>query len=94
MRTRQNTAVQDRIAGSGVGEAMWAWLSLLTLMHVLGRVGAAGERVSPPRVRIAHAGESRVTSRLAGRERGDPIAERSSLAQNALMPVSARPTVS
>ena len=57
-------------------EAVWAWLSLVTLVICWDASARLEERVSPPRVRIAHAGDGK-----------------HDLAQNALMPVSARPTV-
>jgi hypothetical protein len=60
-------------ARSATREAAWAWLSLVTLILCWDASSRLEERVSPPRVRIAHAGE-------------EP-------AQNALMPVSSRPTV-
>jgi hypothetical protein len=36
---------------------MWAWLSLLTLVLCWDASARLETRVSPPRVRIAHAGE-------------------------------------
>lgn len=36
----------------------WAWLSLLTLVLCWDAAARLEMRVSPPRVRIAHAGES------------------------------------
>ncbi|MGH8186282.1 MAG: hypothetical protein ACREUC_06940 [Steroidobacteraceae bacterium] len=57
-------------------EAAWAWLSLVTLILCWDASARLEERVSPPRVRIAHAGD-----------------RDGEAAQNALMPVSARPTV-
>ena len=70
MQARSATIVTGR------REAAWAWLSLVTLILCWDASSRLEERVSPPRVRIAHAGD--------GKEE---------LAQNALMPVSARPTV-
>jgi hypothetical protein len=37
---------------------MWAWLSLLTLVLCWDASARLETRVSPPRVRIAHAGEN------------------------------------
>jgi len=43
---------------------MWAWLSLLTLVLCWDVSARLETRVSPPRVRIAHGGESRDEVRL------------------------------
>ena len=63
-------------ARSATREATWAWLSLVTLVICWDASARLEARVSPPRVRIAHAADSEDES-----------------AQNALIPVSARPTV-
>jgi hypothetical protein len=57
-------------------ERTWAWLSVVTLIICWDASTRLDQRVSPPRVRIAHA------------------VDRDELHQKALMPVSARPTVS
>ena len=57
-RTLQNTAVSGPDRGQRRREAMWAWLSLLTLVLCWDASARLETRVSPPRVRIAHAGES------------------------------------
>jgi hypothetical protein len=44
---------------------MWAWLSLVTLVICWDASARLETRVSPPRVRIAHAGESRTEARPA-----------------------------
>ncbi len=59
MRTLQNTAVSGPDRGRQRRETMWAWLSLLTLVLCWDASARLETRVSPPRVRIAHAGESR-----------------------------------
>jgi hypothetical protein len=58
MRTLQNTAVSGPDRGQRRREAMWAWLSLLTLVLCWDASARLETRVSPPRVRIAHVGES------------------------------------
>jgi hypothetical protein len=57
MRTRQNTAVSGAGRRQRRLEAMWAWLSLVTLILCWDASARLDTRVSPPRVRIAHAGE-------------------------------------
>lgn len=59
-------AVADR-AGEGAGrrERAWAWLSLLTLILCWDAAARLDERISPPRVRIAHAGEREEATRAA-----------------------------
>ena len=57
MRTLQNTAVSGPDRGQQRRESMWAWLSLLTLVLCWDASARLETRVSPPRVRIAHAGE-------------------------------------
>lgn len=72
------------ILAAGTGrrrEAAWAWLSLVTLILCWDASARLEERISPPRVRIAHAGDREARP------------AQSESAQNALMPVSARPTV-
>jgi hypothetical protein len=64
MRTLQNTAVSGPDRGQQRRESMWAWLSLLTLVLCWDVSARLETRVSPPRVRIAHAGESRDEIRL------------------------------
>lgn len=59
-------------------EQIWAWLSVLTLVICWDAASRMDHPVSPPRVRIAHAVDH----------------DESVGAQNALMPVNARPTVS
>jgi hypothetical protein len=44
---------------------MWAWLSLVTLVICWDAAARLETRVSPPRVRLAHAGESRAEARPA-----------------------------
>ena len=56
-RTLQNTAVSGPDRGQQRRESMWAWLSLLTLVLCWDASARLETRVSPPRVRIAHAGE-------------------------------------
>jgi hypothetical protein len=63
MRTLQNTAVSGPDRGQRRRESMWAWLSLLTLVLCWDASARLEARVSPPRVRIAHAGESRAEAR-------------------------------
>jgi hypothetical protein len=75
MKARR-AALAGLVSNSQRREAAWAWLSLVTLILCWDASARLDERVSPPRVRIAHAGDSADQS-----------------AQNALMPVSARPTV-
>jgi hypothetical protein len=48
---------------------MWAWLSLLTLVLCWDASARLETRVSPPRVRIAHAGENQ--SRAEARPASD-----------------------
>jgi len=57
MRALQNTAVSGPDRGQRRREAMWAWLSLVTLIICWDASARLEHRVSPPRVRIAHAGE-------------------------------------
>ena len=57
-RTLQNTAVSGPDRGQRRREAMWAWLSLLTLVLCWDASARLESRVSPPRLRIAHAGDS------------------------------------
>jgi hypothetical protein len=57
MRTLQNTAVSGPDSRQRRREAMWAWLSLVTLVICWDASARLETRVSPPRVRIAHAGE-------------------------------------
>lgn len=57
MRTLQNTAVSGPSPRQRRREAMWAWLSLVTLVICWDAAARLEMRVSPPRVRIAHAGE-------------------------------------
>jgi hypothetical protein len=57
MRTLQNTAVSGPDSRQRRREAMWAWLSLVTLVICWDASARLEARVSPPRVRIAHAGE-------------------------------------
>ena len=94
-RIRPVSVRRDRAAAGGA-EAMWAWLSLLTLVLCWDAAARLDERVSPPRVRIAHAVEresalDQRTRAVKRRRRGAIGPHRT---QNALMPVSARPTVS
>lgn len=56
-RTLQNTAVSGPDSRQRRREAMWAWLSLVTLVLCWDASTRLETRVSPPRVRIAHAGE-------------------------------------
>jgi hypothetical protein len=58
MRTLQNTAVSGPDRRQRRREMTWAWLSLLTLVLCWDASARLEIRVSPPRVRIAHAGES------------------------------------
>jgi hypothetical protein len=80
MQARRATIPTLRMPGFATSrqrrETAWAWLSLLTLILCWDASTRLDERVSPPRVRIAHVGDREDES-----------------AQNALMPVSARPTV-
>jgi hypothetical protein len=57
MRTLQNTAVSGPDRRQRRREAMWAWLSLVTLVICWDASERLDTRVSPPRVRIAHAGD-------------------------------------
>jgi hypothetical protein len=57
MRTLQNTAVSGPNREQRRRELTWAWLSLLTLVLCWDASARLEMRVSPPRVRIAHAGE-------------------------------------
>lgn len=57
MRTLQNTAVSGPDSRQRRREAMWAWLSLVTLVICWDASTRLETRVAPPRVRIAHAGE-------------------------------------
>ena len=57
MRTLQNTAVSGPDRSQQRREKTWAWLSLLTLVLCWDAAARLEARVSPPRVRIAHAGE-------------------------------------
>lgn len=57
MRALQNTAVSGPDRGQQRRELTWAWLSLLTLVLCWDASARLETRVSPPRVRIAHAGE-------------------------------------
>ena len=57
MRTLQNTAVSGPDPRQRRREATWAWLSLVTLLICWDAAARLETRVSPPRVRIAHAGE-------------------------------------
>ena len=50
-------------------EAVWAWLSLVTLVLCWDASLRLDERISPPRVRIAHAAEREEFS-SSSRERG------------------------
>jgi hypothetical protein len=52
-------------------ESAWAWLSLITLVLCWDASLRLDQRVSPPRVRIAHAVEREDFS-TAARERGMP----------------------
>ena len=56
MRTLQNTAVSGPDRSQQRREKTWAWLSLLTLVLCWDAAARLEARVSPPRVRIAHAG--------------------------------------
>jgi hypothetical protein len=47
-------------------EQIWAWLSLVTLIVCWDASERLGQRVSPPRVRIAHALEEEEASRGTG----------------------------
>jgi hypothetical protein len=58
MRTLQNTAVSGPDRTQRRREMTWAWLSLITLVLCWDAAARLEMRVSPPRVRIAHAGES------------------------------------
>jgi hypothetical protein len=64
-QTLENTAVSGPDRGQQRRESMWAWLSLLTLVLCWDASARLETRVSPPRVRIAHAGESRAEARPA-----------------------------
>ena len=44
-------------------ERIWAWLSVLTLIICWDASARLDQRVSPPRVRIAHAGEAEDATR-------------------------------
>jgi hypothetical protein len=57
MRALQNTAVSGPGREQRRRELTWAWLSLLTLVLCWDASARLETRVSPPRVRIAHAGE-------------------------------------
>jgi hypothetical protein len=57
MRALQNTAVSGPDREQRRRELTWAWLSLLTLVLCWDASARLETRVSPPRVRIAHAGE-------------------------------------
>jgi hypothetical protein len=57
MRTLQNTAVAGPDRSQQRREKTWAWLSLLTLVLCWDAAARLEMRISPPRVRIAHAGE-------------------------------------
>lgn len=78
----QRAAVQSRRR-----EVAWAWLSLITLVICWDRAARLDERGSAPRVRIAHAIDREEAALGAN---GRALIEH----QNALIPVSARPTVS
>ena len=65
MRNLENTAVSGPDRGQQRREWMWAWLSLLTLILCWDASARLEQRVSPPRVRIAHVGESRAEARPA-----------------------------
>jgi hypothetical protein len=56
-RTLQNTAISGPDRSQQRREMTWAWLSLLTLVLCWDAAARLETRVSPPRVRIAHAGE-------------------------------------
>jgi hypothetical protein len=70
-RTLQNTAVSGPDSRQRRRETMWAWLSLLTLVICWDASARLETRVSPPRVRIAHAGE-----RSEGVDAGELAADR------------------
>jgi hypothetical protein len=53
-------------------EAVWAWMSLLTLLLCWDASLRLEERVSPPRVRIAHAGAREEGVQAADNARRDP----------------------
>lgn len=65
-RAHLHEAVSAR-AGEGAGrrERAWAWLSLLTLILCWDAAARLDERISPPRVRIAHVGEREEAARAA-----------------------------
>jgi hypothetical protein len=70
-RTLQNTAVSGPDRSQRRRELTWAWLSLLTLVLCWDASARLETRVSPPRVRIAHAGE-----RSEGVDAGEGAADR------------------
>jgi hypothetical protein len=47
-------------------EALWAWASLVTLVICWDRSARLDERISPPRVRIAHALDRNEAALAAG----------------------------
>jgi hypothetical protein len=53
---------------AGRRERVWAWLSLLTLIVCWDASARLDQRVSPPRVRIAHAGELSDEKQVASHE--------------------------
>jgi hypothetical protein len=54
-------------------ERAWAWLSVLTLIICWDAASRLDQHMSPPRVRIAHAGESGDDSRTG--EHARPLAD-------------------
>jgi hypothetical protein len=71
-------------------ETLWAWLSLLTLVICWDAAARLDEKVSPPRPRLSREDWDHPCF-AAGKAEMSPVFI---LDQNALMPVSARPTVS
>jgi hypothetical protein len=71
MRTLQNAAVSGPDRRQQRRETTWAWLSLVTLLICWDAAARLEMHVSPPRVRIAHAGE-----RSEGVDTGERAADR------------------
>lgn len=67
-REYQNRHAQDRIRQSR-REKVWAWLTLFTLTLCWDASMRLDERVSPPRVRIAHIGEAAEVDSVSVRRR-------------------------
>jgi len=68
VRECANRAAQDRIRQSR-REKVWAWLTLIALVLCWDASMRLDERVSPPRVRIAHIGEAAEVESVSVRRR-------------------------